>query len=406
MPARTPSSAEPLSRRLGEAIPFGLWVAGAVSAIIVLIGMAVRDVASALSPLVPVLVAIAIALLFTALLTPLANAYRRVGLKPFPAAALTVILFIAAIVGIFWLTGAQVASGAQDLAASVSSALDTLQSWLKTGPLGINGDQIASYVQKGRDWAQENASSLLMGALNAGRVVTEGTVVAVLSLITTLFFLAEGRTIWLWILRLLPRRTQQPLHDSFRRGWVSVRAYVRTQIIVAAVDAVGIGLGALILGVPLVIPITLLVFLAAFIPVVGSIASGAVAVLIAFASNGLTSALIMLAIVIAVQQIESHVLQPVLMSKAVNIHPWAVIMGVTVFSYLFGIMGALIAVPILAMTKVVVLNLRGHDAFPHLGSDLIPLYVHEPQEPDGKDSKNAKDADRPTSTEAGAPGSD
>ncbi len=395
-PSRSSSPMPSTWQRVGDAIPFGFWVAGATAGLAILIGVATWGAAIALEPLVPVLISIAVALLLTALLTPVAEMYRRVGVSPFAAAAITLLLFIVLVVGMFWLTGAQVASGAQELVKSVSGALDTLQTWLKTGPLGINGDQISNYVQQGRDWATKNSSSLLLGALNAGRLATEGTLVMVLALVSTLFFLGDGNTIWLWIIRILPRRTQQPLHDGFRRGWVSVRAYVKTQIIVAAVDAVGIGLGALILGLPLVIPITILVFLTAFIPVVGAIVAGGVAVLIAFAANGVTSALIMLAIVIAVQQIESHVLQPVLMSKAVDLHPWAVIMGVTVFSYLFGIMGALIAVPVLALTKVVILYMRGHDPFPHLGTEVVERYTREPQPPDGAKVKDDVDAPAPT----------
>ncbi|MCA0337916.1 MAG: AI-2E family transporter [Actinobacteria bacterium] len=371
-----------VSGRVARAVPFGLWVAGAVAGIVVLIGLAVRSVNSALAPVAPVVIAITIALLLTALLEPLRRLVQRTGLTQGTSAALTMLIFLLGLTGTFWLTGAQIASGAQDLVDGVSNGLDAVQEWLKTGPLGISGDQIANWIAQGRDWLQSNWSSLAGGVLQAGGAISTFSVVLLLALVSTYFFLAQGRTIWLWFIRLLPLPTQQPLHDSFRRGWLAVLAYSRTQIIVAAVDALGIGLGALLLGVPLVVPIALLTFLMAFIPVVGAVLSGVVAVLIAFASNGFTAALIMVAVVLAVQQIESNVLQPVLMSRAVDIHPWAVIIGVTVFSYLWGVMGALVSVPVMAMAKVVVLNLRGHDIYPQLGTDPVLPYGEGPTSPD------------------------
>jgi predicted PurR-regulated permease PerM len=160
------------------------------------------------------------------------------------------------------------------------------------------------------------------------------------------------------------------------------------------VDAVGIGLGALVLGVPLVVPIAVLTFLMAFIPVVGAVLSGMVAVLIAFAAKGWVAALIMLGVVLAVQQIESNVLQPVLMSKAVDIHPWAVIVGVVVFSSFWGIMGALVSVPVMAMTKVVVLSLRGHDGYPDLAPDPVPPYGQDHPHPNGDTDEPLVDEER------------
>lgn len=366
--------------RLGRAIPFGLWVTGALSAIVLVTLTAVRGLTAALAPLSPVLIGIAIALLLTALLSPVTGGLQRLGLRQSLAAATTLVGFVLLIIGIFWLTGAQIATGAKELADGVSHALDSLQDWLRTGPLGINGDELAGYIAQAREWAQDNWSKLASGALQAGRAVSVFGVVLVLSLVSTYFFLAQGRTIWLWHVRLLPRGIQQRVHDAVRRGWVAVRAYARTQIIVAAVDAVGIGLGALVLGLPLVLPIALLTFVMAFIPVVGAVLSGAVAVLIAFASNGITAGVIMLVVVIAVQQIESNVLQPVLMSRAVDLHAWAVIIGVTVFSYVWGVMGALLSVPIMALVKVVVLTLKGHDPYPHLGTDGVPPYREPPAE--------------------------
>lgn len=371
------------ARRLGEAVPFGLWVVGALAAIIVVTGMALSTLTRVLEPISSLIIAITIALLLTALLQPVVSRLGRLGLKQGLGAALTLVLFLLVLVGAFWLTGAQIATGAQDLADGVTSALDDIQAWLRTEPFGISGDQISNWIEQGRSWLQENWSSLAGGALKAGEALSSLTLILVLALVSTYFFLAQGRSMWLFFVRLLPRRTHQPVHESFRRGWLAVRAYARTQIIVAAVDAVGIGLGALVLGVPLVVPIAVLTFLMAFIPVVGAVLSGLVAVLIAFAAKGWVAALIMLGVVLAVQQIESNVLQPVLMSRAVDIHPWAVIVGVVVFSSFWGIMGALVSVPVMAMVKVVVLSLRGHDDYPDLEPDHVPSYGQDHPHPDG-----------------------
>lgn len=392
-PTPEPSTA----RRLGQAIPFGFWVVGALAAIVVVTGMALSTITKALAPISSLIIAVTIALLLTALLQPVVTRLGRIGIKQSLGAALTLVLFLVILVGAFWLTGAQIATGAQDLVDGVSAALDDIQAWLKTEPFGISGDQISNWIEQGRNWLQTNWSSLAGGALRAGEALTSFTLILLLALVSTYFYLAQGRRMWLFFVRLLPRRTHQPVHEAFRRGWIAVRAYARTQIIVAAVDAVGIGLGALVLGVPLVVPIAVLTFLMAFIPVVGAVLSGMVAVLIAFAAKGWVAALIMLGVVLAVQQIESNVLQPVLMSKAVDIHPWAVIVGVVVFSSFWGIMGALVSVPVMAMTKVVVLSLRGHDDYPDLAPDPVPPYGQDHPHPNGDTDEPLVDEEREVS---------
>lgn len=149
-------------------------------------------------------------------------------------------------------------------------------------------------------------------------------------------------------------------------------SYVRVQIVVAAIDAIGIGIGAAILRLPFLIPLALLVFLASFIPIVGAIASGSVAVLIALVTHGLTTSIIMLAVVLLVQQVEAHALQPFLMGHAVNLHPLAVLLAVVIGSSLLGIVGALFAVPFLAVANSMIRYFHGYDPFPALGTDPMP----------------------------------
>ena len=152
-----------------------------------------------------------------------------------------------------------------------------------------------------------------------------------LALVTTFFFLADGNRIWRWVVGLLPSDHRRRTDRAATRAWDALQAYIRTQTLVAAVDAIGIGLGAYFLGLPYVEAIVLIVFITAFVPIVGAVFSGGLAVLIALGSQGVAEALIMLAVVLVVQQVESNVLQPVLMGKAVDLHPWAVIVGVPRF---------------------------------------------------------------------------
>ncbi|MFP5313311.1 MAG: AI-2E family transporter, partial [Actinomycetes bacterium] len=166
-----------------------------------------------------------------------------------------------------------------------------------------------------------------------------------------IFFLLEGDRIWAFLVRMLPRKARAATFGAGRKGWASMVSYARIQMFVAAVDALGIGVGAAIIGVPLALPLSVLVFLGSFIPVVGALVTGVVAVLLALVANGPVNALIMLAIVLLVQQLEGHILQPLVMGKAVSLHPVAVILSVAAGSYLAGIPGALFSVPILAVAN-------------------------------------------------------
>ena len=174
---------------------------------------------------------------------------------------------------------------------------------------------------------------------------------------------------WIWFLRTLPQRWRDETNEAGIRGWVTLGWYIRTQLKVAAIDAAGIGLGALVLGVPGAVPITVLVFFFAFIPIIGAFTSGAVAVLLALVNNGLTSAIIMFFVVLIVQQLEGNVLHPWLMASAVSLHPVAVVLAVTGGGVVAGIAGAIFAVPLLAFLNVTIMYLHGHDMYPQLATD-------------------------------------
>lgn len=314
-----------------------------------------------------VVIPVAVALLLTVLLTPLVRLLsHRTPLGRNAAALIALLTLLAVVVGLLAVAGSQLASGAAELRFSAEAGLRQVTVWLATGPLHVTGDQLGEYLTQLQDTIRNNSSQLTSGALAVGATALDFLAGTLICLITTFFFLAQGERIWQFVVGLLPRAAGERTGQAFRRGWVSLGAYARTQVIVAGVDAVGIGLGALILGLPFVIPLTLLVFVASFVPIVGAIVSGAVAVLVALVVKGPIVALIMLGIVLLVQQVESHLLQPFLMGHAVALHPLAVIIAVAIGAHLLGVVGALFAVPTLAVANSVIRYFVGQDMFPHL----------------------------------------
>lgn len=317
-----------------------------------------------------IVVSVAIALLLTVLLAPVARFLSARLRFPRGLAAITsVLLLLAVVTGLVVLAGRSIANGFGDLYDQASQGVDEALQWLSDGPLGLSTDQLDDLVQQGRDQISENASTLVSGALTVTTTVGHVAAGALIALFCTFFFLLDGRTIWTWLVGLLPITVRERVHQAGRRGIVTLSGYTRTQILVAFVDATGIGIGAAVLGVPLAVPLATLVFVGSFIPIVGAIATGAVAVLVALVAQGPVVALLMLGVVLLVQQIEGHVLQPFLMGHAVSLHPVAVLLVVAAGSLAAGIVGALFAVPIAAVLNTVVLYLHGHDKFPELGTD-------------------------------------
>ncbi|SDC91895.1 Predicted PurR-regulated permease PerM [Sanguibacter gelidistatuariae] len=332
------------------------------------LGLAV--VFSIIAYLKVIVVPVAIALLLTVLLQPLATFLRvRLRFAVGLAAATSVIGLIAAICGLVFIAGNEILKGFSDLRDKATEGLQQGLDWLSTGPLGLDSTTIEKYLDDALAAIEKNTGTLLSGALSVTTTVGQVLAGAVIALFCTLFFLMDGRRIWSWVVGLLPRHTRERTHQAGRRGLVTLASYARTQILVAFIDAVGIGAGAAILGVPLALPLAVLVFIGSFVPFVGAIFTGAMAVLVALVANGWPAGLIMLGVVLLVQQIESNVLQPWLMGQAVSMHPVAVLLVVTGGTLVAGIVGALFAVPIAAVLNTVVLYFHGHDKFPELGFD-------------------------------------
>lgn len=319
---------------------------------------------------IPLLVAI----LITALLWPAFTWMLRHRFPRWLAIVLSLLGTITVVTGLFWLVIWQVSRQWASVQERTADAVVQLREFLIDGPLHLTATQIDGWLVEGWQLIQQQAELLLSGALAFGTTlghVATGALLALFILITTL---ADGGGIWRWTLRLFPRAARPAVDDAARAGWATVVTYARTQLLVATIDAVGIGLGALLLGVPLAIPIAVLVFLGAFVPFIGAIVTGALAVFLALVYNGPWIAFWMLVVVLGVQQIESHVLQPILMGSAVKVHPLAVVLVVAGGAMIAGIPGALFAVPLAAFVNVFAVSIArrrvGVDTSP-VSADLI-----------------------------------
>lgn len=379
---------------VADAVPYPVRVSAAWSWRLLLIVAATGVGVWLLGVLKTIVVPVAVALLLAVLLTPVVTVLRRRLRFPRAAAAATALLGMIAVVGgLLTLAGSSVAKGFAELGDQAALGIEKVTEWLAVGPLQVSAEQLEQYLDQIQSSISTNSGGLVSGALSVTTTLGHVAAGAVIALFCTFFFLMDPRTIWSWVVGLFPVRARERAHQAARRGLVTLGAYTRTQILVASVDAVGIGVGAAILGIPLALPLAVLVFLGSFVPIVGAVLTGSIAVLVALVAQGPGAALIMLAIVLAVQQIEGHVLQPFLMGHAVSLHPVAVLLAVATGSLVAGIVGALFAVPVAAVVNTVVLYLHGHDKFPQLGSE--DTYVRREPSPVGTDLDPKDQEERP-----------
>lgn len=330
-----------------------------------------------------IVVPVLVAMLLAVLLRPVSHFFvRRLRFPNTLAAAVTVLGLIAVVAGLLALAGREIVTGVGQLWGKAQAGFEELLRWLADGPFQISDTDIDHYLNQITETLGNNSSSIVSGAMSA--TVTIGHLFAgtLIALFCLFFFVLEGERIWRWCVGVFPREAQDRLHRAATRGWITLRGYARMQIVVAAVDGIGIGLGAALLGVPLAIPLGILVFVGSFIPIVGAVLTGAVAVLVALVDQGPIVALIMLGVVLAVQQIEGHVLQPFLMGRAVSLHPVAVLLAVAAGTLAAGIIGALFAVPLAALLNTVFRYLFGTDPFPELAKAEAALALAAAREQD------------------------
>ncbi|WP_402466935.1 AI-2E family transporter [Isoptericola aurantiacus] len=341
---------------------------------LLLIAAGVAALVWVLGQLKTIVVPVAVALLITVLLRPVRLTMERWGVPRGLATALSILGLIAFVTGLVVIAGQSIVSGFQDLWDQAVAGFNEFLTWLSDGPLGVDTATLSDLGQQAQDFVADQSSSLITGALGAATTVGHVLVGIIIAIFCLIFFLQDGRTIWTWIVNLLPVTAREPVHQAGRRGMVTLSSYVRTQILVALVDAIGIGVGSAFFVPTLAIPIGILVFVGSFVPILGAIVTGAIACAVVLVAEGWIAALIMLGIVLLVQQAESHILQPFLMGHAVSLHPVAVVLVVAAGSLSAGLIGALFAVPLAAVLNTVMQYLHGHDKFPELGTDdHVPL---------------------------------
>jgi|tagenome__1003787_1003787.scaffolds.fasta_scaffold20852154_2 predicted PurR-regulated permease PerM len=306
-----------------------------------------------------------LALLLSTILVPPARALRRRGLRPALATFIVFLGGLLVVAGVGALVVPAFASEVGKLSDTVTGGAQELGRLL-AGPLGLSHDQVQSAIdsvsRKLHASGGDIASGVMSGAVIAGQIVAA----ALLTLVLLFFYVKDGASLWRWTVRLFPAGVRPRVDDAGRQSWLMLGAYVRGQALVATVDAVFIGIGLAIIGLPLVLPLAVLIFVGAFVPIVGAFVAGAAAVLIALVSKGAGAALVVLGINLAVQQLEGNVLYPMIMRKTIELHPVATLLIVGAGGVLAGIIGALVAVPIAAVVATVLPILRGHEPPPAL----------------------------------------
>jgi predicted PurR-regulated permease PerM len=308
-----------------------------------------------------IVVPVALALMIAALLMPAVDFLDRRGAPRSGAVALVLLSGIALVGGILTFVVSQFITGLPGLVEQVTQSIDTTRRWLVEGPAHLSKAQIDNAGTAATEALRNNQAKLTSGALSTATTITEIVTGAFVVLFTLIFFLHGGRNIWQFVTKVFPSNVRDRVREAGRAGFHSLIGYVRATFLVALVDAVGIGTGLAIMGVPLALPLASLVFLGAFIPLVGAVITGFLAVVVALIAKGLVYALITLGLIIAVQQLEAHVLQPLVMGRAVSIHPLAIVLAISTGGVLSGIVGALLAVPTLAFLNSAIRVLLARD---------------------------------------------
>ncbi len=313
------------------------------------------------SKLEVIVVPVLLALMISALLVPAVDSLDRRGLPRGGAVALVLFGGFAILGGILTFVVSQFIVGLPDLTEQISRSIDSTRKWLIEGPLHLRGEQIDNAGNAAIQALHNNQAKLTSGALSTAATITELVTAAFLVLFTLIFFLYGGRNIWEYVAKIVPVGVRDRVLEAGRAGYGALTGYVRATFFVALTDAAGVGTGLAIMSVPLALPLASLVFLGAFIPLIGALVSGLLAVVVALLAKGIVYALLTFGLLILVNQLEAHVLQPLVMGRAVSIHPLAVVLAIATGGVLAGIVGALLAVPTVAFFNNAIQVLHARD---------------------------------------------
>ncbi|MFJ6724511.1 AI-2E family transporter [Streptomyces sp. NPDC091281] len=367
-PAPLPVEAPPPAPRPDPAqvVPWGVRVAAEAGWRLLVLAGTVWVLMRVISAVQLVVLAFVVALLLTALLEPTVARLKRLGVPRGLATAMTAILGFVVIGLMGWFVTWQVMENIDNLSDQVQDGIEDLRRWLLNSPFHVTDKQINGIAKNLRDAVGANTDEITSAGLEGVTVVVEALTGILLSFFSTLFLLYDGKRIWQWTLRLVPATARPGVAGAGPRAWATLTAYVRGTVLVALIDAIFIGLGIYFLDVPMAVPLAVFIFLFSFIPLVGAVASGALAVVVALVTQGVFTAVMTLAVVLAVQQIEGHILQPFILGRAVRVHPLAVVLAVACGGLVAGIGGAVVAVPLVAVTNTVVGYLYAYSREPAL----------------------------------------
>ncbi|GLX94387.1 AI-2E family transporter [Herbidospora sp. NBRC 101105] len=365
-------------------VPPTLNIVAAWSWRVIVIGVVVYFFAMILARLSFVTLPVAIAFLLTALLYPITSRLRRAGFRPIYATWTTMLVALAFIGGLGFLIGNRANDEFPGLVAQIQQTARDVQAWLLTGPLHLREAQIADFVEELTRQINEQRSQITDTVLTGATALVEALAAIVLLLFVTFFLLKDGDRIWAWFLRAFGGVSDR-VDRAGRAAWRTLSHYVLGTVAVAAVHALVIGIVLAGMRVPLWAPLAVLIFFASFIPIVGIFFAGGVATLVVFGSQGWVYALIFVGVLVVEQQLENHVLQPLIVGRALEFHPLAIIIVLAVGGIIGGIAGAVVAVPVTAVI---------YRALPELRRDrpVEPPKPVEPDPPEPEPSPGAGDA--------------
>ncbi|WP_370465305.1 AI-2E family transporter [Nocardia sp. CS682] len=301
-----------------------------------------------------VLLPVALAIVVATVLWPPTRWLTGKGLRPALAASITMVAFVGALAGVIALIVPSVVDQAPDLADKSTEGVNRVRDWMQGPPLRIRDEQLDSAVDAIVSRLQSSAAQIAGGVFSGVSTATSAIITLFLVLVLSFFFVKDGPRLLPWLHAVLGSRSGRHVEEVLNRVWGTLGGFIRTQALVSLIDAVFIGAGLVILGVPLAMVLAVITFIGGFVPMVGAFVAGALAVLVALVGNGFTTALIVLGIIIAVQQLEGNVLQPVLQSRSMKLHAVLVLLAVTAGGSIYGIVGAFLAVPVVAVIAVVV----------------------------------------------------
>ncbi|WP_277210562.1 AI-2E family transporter [Isoptericola croceus] len=348
-----------------EDVPQWLRTTGGWSWRLVAVVAAVALVVYATAQIRVIFVAIFLALVLTSVFRPLADLYARV----MPRALATLLALLSGVIvfgGLLTYVVASVAGQWTRLAGEFDTGVEQILDSLQNLPFGlsITAAQLNEWIDSGQQWLADNAENLAGQAAERAGSVVEGFMVFALAIFCTVFFVHSGDRMWRWFVGQVPARHRRRWRDAAGAGWYTFSGFARGTVIIAFIDGVLAFVLLQILGVPLAAPLAVLVLIGAFIPIIGAPLAMIIAAVVALAAQGFVTALIVTLGIAAIGQLEGHVLQPLIMGKQVALHPVVVAVAVLSGTVLAGILGAVVAVPLVAVVWTVFSTLRGDSPVP------------------------------------------